>query len=148
MKTYLVPAGAYFLGDPCYVIEDQFWEPLLMSCSVFEKPQGFFFDHAGQQINVTALGTFYGDGTYSDQTGCEYPVDSGLIGLVPMSYVIESSKFKVSEYLGDCIDHLHSIGRVVRFDQVTEVYDEGGALNFGGIVIDTDHVEDDEYDDD
>ena len=64
-------------GDPCYAVPDQFWMDLLGSCD-------FFSDTLEGNVNgftVYSAGTMYGDGTYSDNKGRQFPVDAGMIGL-------------------------------------------------------------------
>ena len=59
-----VPAGRYYLGDPCYVLGDAKWHELLGSCGYFGAVKG------GRPIGtldgqeVLAFGTTYGDGPY------------------------------------------------------------------------------------
>lgn len=54
--TATLPAGEYYIGDPCYAI-----------CSV-----GLMWVH----------GTLYGDGVYVDEKGYVYCVDSGQLGAI------------------------------------------------------------------
>lgn len=77
-----VPEGSYFLGDPCYAVRGDDWDVLLNSCDFFDKPVGEI-----KGFKVYASSTAYGDGVYRGQEGHEYPVDAGLIGLVPVEYV-------------------------------------------------------------
>lgn len=77
-----VPEGAYWLGDPCYAVRGDDWDVLLNSCNFFDNPVGEI-----KGFKVYASSTAYGDGVYPGLTGVEYPVDAGLIGLVPVEYV-------------------------------------------------------------
>ena len=72
-----VPAGIYYVGDPCYHIPDSKWDDVLVATDYFTNP--VFSD--GEHY-VLGVGTVYGDGVYYDQNGNEYPVDSGTLGLV------------------------------------------------------------------
>lgn len=119
----VVPAGQYFLGDPCYAVPNDQWHALLDSCDTFEKPIGTVGGHT-----VVAFRTAYGDGTYLDQRGVEYPVDAGLIGLTPMSLSVATE--------GD--------GNFVVFNAPAECWNNDGILHFGDYVIDT--LQDDEVD--
>ena len=78
-----LPAGDYYIGDPCYAIQP--WHDYLDQAfpGYGDKlgPQPFLF--GGLQCVVYS--TEYGDGTYSDQNGNYYCVDSGLIGATPLS---------------------------------------------------------------
>jgi hypothetical protein len=83
-----VPAGEYFLGDPSYAIEPhEVWMHLLESCNYFEKPIGQLPDGT----EVIAFNTAYGDGYFPDDHGNMYPVDAGLIGLVPVTPATEAA---------------------------------------------------------
>jgi hypothetical protein len=82
--TLTVPAGTYWLGDPCYSVPSDLWIPLLESCDFFNLPVGTVNGH-----KVYASPTAYGDGEYVGSDGYSYPVDAGLIGLVPEALVTE-----------------------------------------------------------
>lgn len=86
-----VPAGTYYFGDPCYAVPDQFWMALLDSCD-------FFSDTLEGKVNgftVYSAGTMYGDGTYSDNKGRQFPVDAGMIGLTPVALAeFDTAAFK------------------------------------------------------
>lgn len=126
-----VPAGQYVLGDPCYAVPDQHWEDLLASCDFFRNPVGLVKDGA-KKFAVLGFGTRWGDGCYAGSDGKEYPVDAGLIGLVPIELVEN-----ISEHYG----------YVVTFNKDTVCRSDGdGKLYFGSIVIDTDPDEGDEND--
>jgi hypothetical protein len=125
----VVPAGQYVLGDPCYAVPDDDWMPLLESCNYFNNPIGSVKDGM-QKFFVLAFGTKWGDGCYAGSDGKEYPVDAGLLGLVPV------------ELVKDLSEH---IGNIVRFDKDTLCVDDGsGKLKFGHIIIDTDPAEEEE----
>jgi hypothetical protein len=126
IEKITIPAGTYILGDPCYVIRDEDWMPLLEDCDYFRWPVGKIGGH-----QVIALGTKYGDGCYHDQSGNPYGVDAGLIGLVPMAYGGKKS---------------HG-NREVTFTEPAECWDEDGVLHFGDIVIDTANFTEDEAED-
>ena len=71
----IVPAGKYYVGDPCYAFNEG-WIPLLESCDYFDRPAA--------ANGVVAFSTAYGDGVYHDGDGRRYMVDAGLIGIVPV----------------------------------------------------------------
>lgn len=121
-----IPAGMYFLGDPCYVVPDHLWMGLLESCDYFQtNPVGTLPDGT----KVVAFGTAYGDGEYPDQFGSSYSVDSGLIGLVPLHVFKEADE---------------TLGKIVHFDREVEAFCANGVLYFGNFWIDTRGSEDDE----
>jgi hypothetical protein len=92
-------------------------------------------------FEVLAFPTQYGDGVYRDQRGGVYPVDAGLIGLVPVEYAqIDEDKFYPTQY--------------IEFDKLTACRrSPDGTLIFGNVTIKTgddanDHdFEDEDYDD-
>lgn len=121
----IVPAGTYWLGDPCYACPKALWSDLLDRSNCFAEPMGTVAGH-----NVYAFGTAHGDGTYLDREGNEYPVDAGLIGLTPVSLSIPEPS--------GC----HKI----TFNKDVECYSLDGVLYFGHVQIDTDpDDEEDEY---
>ena len=125
-----IPAGKYWLGDPCYAVPQDLWMDLLNSCEFFtENPVGTVTGSDGGKYHVLGFGTAYGDGCYADQFGNEYPVDAGLIGLVPVGLV--------ESYPQGC--------RLVEFTEDTLCTWFDGAMKFGGYRINTrDDEEDDE----
>jgi hypothetical protein len=122
-----VPAGTYWLGDPCYTVPDDDWMPLLRTCGVFGAsddpadgqpgPVGTVRGH-----EVLAFGTAHGDGEYQGSDGHRYGVDAGLIGLVPVALNPDGYTVLV---------------RQVTFDAPTVCKTEGGGavLTFGPVVI-------------
>ena len=129
----LVPKGIYVIGDPCYAVPDKDWLPLLETCNYFESPIGYVKDGL-QKFAVLAFGTKWGDGCYAGSDGNEYPVDAGLLGLVPV------------ELVEALVDHDGDYdGVIVKFDRDTLCVDDGsGKLKFGHITIDTDPVEEED----
>jgi hypothetical protein len=76
-----IPAGTYFVGDPGYAFDDHgVWMELLKSAD-FESRD--LLEASARGRSFVASGTAYGDGEYEDREGRRYPVDAGLIGVVP-----------------------------------------------------------------
>lgn len=124
---YKIPAGTYYLGDPCYAVPDSEWGSLLDSTDCFGNPEGFLSDGT----RVVAFGTYYGDGEYYDQFGRDYGVDAGLIGLIPWN------------------DAFAGVGgHKVEFDRDVFADEDHGILTFGNIVIDTVGSDDEEEEQD
>ena len=90
MKELTIPAGQYWIGDPCYVLGDKngfYWMPLLNETGYF----GLFASKRDQELNVYqeltdcvyllsfdkkrdglkafVSSTMYGDGQYKTTTG-------------------------------------------------------------------------------
>ena len=127
-RKVIVPAGKYFLGDPCYAVPNRLWDELLGSCNYFIKdPVGEVQGH-----KVLAFGTAHGDGVYSDQFGNEFPVDAGMIGLVPEALVD-------MDELHENYPESHSeLGIWVKYDYETVCETDGKTLTFGKHIIKTD----------
>lgn len=138
-----LPAGEYFVGDPCYAIPNDEWDAFLN--------EGFFpaedaeqnvFEYKG--MKVFAHYTKYGDGSYLGSDDRRYAVDSGSIGAVPIELCGKYSR-----------EELERLGRIMKYDATFFVdYDEG-LFTIGDVDIDTDpswgdedyEVEEDDYDD-
>jgi hypothetical protein len=127
--TVSVPAGKYWLGDPCYAVPDHLWHDLLDSSYCFENPIGKVKADDGKVHRVLAFGTAYGDGVYADQFGNQFPVDAGLIGLTPVG-LAEGVPFGAT---------------LVEFTYETVCMAQDGVMQFGKYKINT---RDDEEDDD
>lgn len=115
MEKFNLPAGSYYIGDPCYVIRDKDWEKV---CDVLSNTSGV--------LNVLSLpffmaGTAYGDGTYQDNDQNEYPVDSGTLGAVPV----------------ELIDIVDPDATIKKFPNGLFIQYENGIFQFGDIYIDT-----------
>ena len=76
--------NGFYIGDICYVLGNddyyRFWgKQKRFAEGAFEVPgKGYAF-----AVGFTA----YGDGVYADEEGREYPVDAGVIGIVPLELV-------------------------------------------------------------
>lgn len=121
--TVSVPAGRYYLGDPCHVIDaDENWMELLESSDYFmDNPIGTLHGY-----DVLAFGTAHGDGSYQEVGGAGVVgVDAGLIGLVPEELMELGAQ--------------PGIGFMVEFDRdVVATTDGVGTLTFGRYKFDTD----------
>jgi hypothetical protein len=124
MNIATLPAGRYVIGDLCYRDQDD-WDQMIYS---FQPGKAKSLDDGRMYVY---LKTAYGDGSYLDQYGNEYWVDSGTIGIMQYDGKLESN-----------------MGRTFNFDGPFQVYEENGKLIFGNVIIDTDPVYDEkeEYD--
>jgi hypothetical protein len=92
-KTFIIPAGTYFLCDPCYVIPGNQWHDILDKTNLYEEM------YADPERGVSAAhGTKWGDGLYEDDDGNEYPVDAGIIGLTDIRYNPNLSDYRRIEF--------------------------------------------------
>lgn len=71
----------FYIGDICYVLSDELYHGVWGGDHDFED--GMFTDPA-TGYSFAVAGTAYGDGEYDDGHGRVYPVDAGVIGLVPL----------------------------------------------------------------
>ena len=117
-KSFTLPKGTYFIGDPSYVLKEDDYDTLLDGAL---DETGISELH-GHKLFIFADGP--GDGSYKLQDGCddEEPwttyinVDSGCWGVIPVELLIDD---KTSE------DDLYDSGVV--FDSAA-VEDEDGPL--------------------
>ena len=81
--------GTYFCGDLCYVMHPQWKEvcDLMFATAGNSVLDGEFNLANGVRFAVSS--TAYGDGTYYDSEGREYPVDAGLIGCIRVEDVYD-----------------------------------------------------------
>lgn len=128
-----VKPGRYWVGDPCYVIDEDRWMELVESANYFMSSVVGVLD----DLMVLSFGTKYGDGVYFGNNGFEFVVDAGMIGLVPEKLVQRENT---------------ALGVFVDFDRPTRCSrEEDGTLIFGDLVIQTgdmDYDDEDDYDDD
>lgn len=116
-----MPAGEYYVGDPCYAVPDDRWMEWLKAADYTSGDKYLLATLDGAP--VLGIGTAYGDGAYEGSPeGYTYGVDSGLIGLVP----VELAK----EPVHDCLR--------VSFPKPFECSYSHGHIILGHIDIDTD----------
>lgn len=123
MADAILPAGTYFIGDPCYIVsDDKVWDHILSETDYFANPY-----EIDDVIMLCACSTSYGDGVYVGSDGKNYPVDSGCIG----AFNVDCEGIELSE------DAL-KMGSVYTFESEFEVStDPRGIIQIGHISIDT-----------
>jgi hypothetical protein len=126
--------GTYYIGDPCYVMKDEFYD------GVWGKKHGY--ESGVYNINGVMFavdGTAYGDGDYNGSDGKRYGVDSGTIGVVPKELWDEKGAARAN-----------SSGRVVTVGSL-DFYAKDGVFEINidkeRLVINTKEDEEDEEDD-
>ena len=119
-----LPAGNYYIGDLCYVVEN--WEEYHQ---LFFPNDGSDDQHIGvftnsEGVKFANYGTAFGDGIYYDEERNEYAVDSGSIGCIPI----------------EAIQEPHALGNVVYFpvEFDCEYIESSGTIRIGDVFIDTD----------
>jgi len=128
--------GTYYVGDLCYVMHPQWREVcnLMFASGDNGVLDGEF--NLANGVRFAVHGTAYGDGTYLDEQGREYPVDAGLIGCIRVEDVYDPEWW------------LQGV-QTIEFDKPFEIVYTDGIINFvtkdGKIVlaIDTAGEEDD-----
>lgn len=119
--TVVVPAGRYYLGDPCYTVQDDQWLPWLEAAD-YQNEHDILYGLTTAGLPVFAFGTAYGDGVYRGSDGSFYGVDAGLIGLVPVEQT----------------DYKPRLATIIEFDRPTRCRrDENGCMWFGKVRINT-----------
>lgn len=130
-ESITVPAGTYYVGDPCYTAgqDDYAWQKW---CNTVPD-NGEVLAATYNGFPVIGLHTAHGDGTFYDADGFEYGVDAGMIGVVPVELI---------EKMGVEVDS-RDYGQIVEFLEETKlVRHSDGVLEIGTIIIDTDPSED------
>lgn len=115
-----LPAGKYLVGDPCYAFDNRSWDIVLENGFLIKDEIGHSSRFAGRRL--IGFTTAFGDGTYFDQEGREYPVDAGMIGVVPVESATQVDIFGM---------------HVVDFPDGVVCRSRDGVLQFGHIIIDT-----------
>lgn len=137
-----MPAGKYYIGDLCYVMNTDEWEQV---CNIiFGRSKildGEFYLSDGRKFAIYS--TAYGDGEYHDQYGHTYSVDAGSIGCI-LADDIRTHKY----------DNILDLGAMQEFAEPFETAGQGdqpddkwnGVIQIGHIEILTvdDYDEDEE----
>jgi hypothetical protein len=139
MKTtnkFLFPPGFYYIGDLCYVMDKEWDEVCDITIDGLGVIDGVFNLADGRKFGL--WGTAYGDGSYNDNLGREYPVDAGLIGIIAVEDIDESEKENLK------------LGNITHFKNPFVVKCSEGKFNFGNLIlIDTTYSDmDSNYDED
>ncbi len=135
-KTFVLPAGFYFIGDPGYIVHDaELWSEFLGE-TFFEENKA-----TARGFTIWAGNTMYGDGEYHDNEGYSYVVDAGLIGIVNMEDVKKMADEETKAHLKIIFenDEKSFLGRVVKFEKEFTVTfnSEDPTHVFGYIEINT-----------
>lgn len=129
----MMPAGRYYVGDLCYVMNDDEWNEI---CGLTFKggkvTNGEFTLNDGRKFAMYS--TAYGDGEYYSNIGHSLSVDSGTIGCI-LEQDIKTEKYENLLDLGSIVD--------ISNDFETDEYD--GIIQFGFLKIDTAPVFDEDY---
>lgn len=132
IASVVLPAGTYIVGDPCYHVHDESWSGLLefadyfggCTCLGYFKKADRGAESGDEYGTVVAFSTAYGDGSYHDQSGREYGVDSGTIGIIPKCDVAEFDPVKFP-----------ACGHRIVFSEPFSCWEEDGTIHFGDVAI-------------
>lgn len=128
--------GTYYVGDLCYVMHPQWKEVcnLMFACDGNYVLDGEF--NLANGVRFALHSTAYGDGTYQDQEGRDYPVDAGLIGCIRVDDVYDPEWW------------LEGMQTVV-FDKPFELVYNDGVISFvdidGFVVLEINTSDEEEY---
>lgn len=133
-----IAAGRYWVGDPCYAFSNEhptdtgLWMAWLEDAwSEGDPNQMRILDGRVQGRRISASRTEYGDSTYYDQEGREYPVDAGVIGVVHETYLPFLSPTEVAA--GKTPFGMH----LVEFAEPFRIEYDNGLIRIGTILIPT-----------
>jgi hypothetical protein len=138
LVTNEITMHKYYIGDLCYVIEDDVWSEVCdLSFDPMNDPGDMLQLQDGRQFFI--LDTAYGDGCYGGTDGKAYCVDSGTIGAISVECLEGSEKLKdaVERGLGHIVEFAYPLGE-------GDVSNESGTLYFGSLGIYTAGCEDDD----
>ena len=130
-------AGRYYVGDLCYVMDDDEWREVCDLTIVNNKMvNGEFNMKDGRRFAMYC--TAYGDGVFYDENEREYSVDSGSIGCILAADV------KAHDKPYDVMN----LGNMINFENDFDTASQRGLIRFGNVRIDTDppYVDEEEYD--
>jgi hypothetical protein len=138
-KTY--PAGRYYVGDLCYarVLGGKRWDAVV---DLMYAPDS---GEDGGSLSIDGIDfwyhhTAYGDGCFYDgNTGLEFGVDAGLIGIVSAEAAEAAEAAETDEIVG---------GHIVEFARPFTPHYEGDTFYIGHLVIPTGWTDDEDEDDD
>lgn len=113
----------FYIGDICYVLSERVYDEIWGGKHSYNE--GVY--QVDSKNSFAVAGTAFGDGTYYDSYGNEYPVDAGVIGLVPLELVAKKDGL--------------ACGTVIESPGIAKFEAEGGRFSItlpDGDVIDID----------
>jgi hypothetical protein len=126
----MMPAGTYYIGDLCYVMDGEWNEFCQLTIKDNTCLQGKFTLADGREF--ASFSTRYGDGEYRASNGAKLGVDAGLIGCIKVEDITDDVDKNYPQGLGE-------LGTVVTFDKPFSVSGnrDTGRIRFGHITIRT-----------
>lgn len=120
-----IPPGRYFIGDPCRVSpSDEAWERFVDDLWPSLQPDKIGSTFLGDVVALVA--DTGGDFVFFDEDDFPYPIDTGLIAVVPCSANEEA-----------CMNAAASdLGRIVTLTEETLIELDDEFLSVGGVLVD------------
>lgn len=145
-RKHTLPAGDYYIGDPCYLIPDEDWDEIGNATNWFGSeffpstppPPKDWDDglYHWKKALCFASHTKHGDGVYYDGGHKqEYWVDSGLIGVTPIAGDFNDENLGLGYWLG---------GKIKKFKKPFTVWAENGTFHIDRTIIRTGYEDEDE----
>ena len=134
MKKIKLPAGKYFISDPCYIVPDEHWDDVLNESDYFPRSEGgeATFNYKGKIHKVWVGGTAWGDGCYRSNEYYPYGVDSGCIGIIEWSQELEDLLYSKYGQVNN-----GSLCRIKEFKKPFTITIANGRFRFDKEVINT-----------
>lgn len=120
-----LPAGTYYIGDLCYVLDDRWDEVCSQVIEGSSVIDGRFVLDDGSEF--VSFSTAYGDGEYYDNKNRSYCVDSGCIGAILVDNISETEMKNLR------------LGNVCEFTEDFTCQNDNGNMEFGNIYIETNY---------
>jgi len=92
-ETIKTDTKRVWIGDPCYVIQDELWGDVCDQVFKGNNEVGHIItvNYNGKDLSFIQCGTLYGDGCYPSSSGFEYGVDAGCLAIVSEELVDRDS---------------------------------------------------------
>lgn len=126
----------YYIGDLCRLFADNEWKIFLDQTDFLDQisvSSGGSGEYKGYTFHFGS--TAFGDGSFKDNLGREYGVDSGTIGIVSADFPATSDAWKTG-------------GQIVELEDDFTIYIGGGIFQFGDVEINTQEWDSDDDEDD
>jgi hypothetical protein len=131
-----LPAGAYYIGDPCYILNSEVYDRILMP-SVYEAERNRrksyeFYSNPNNEYTQrgVVMRTLEGDGCFTSNIDFLFPVDSGQIACIDIACI--GIRDTVHNSIDKKFVYLYTIRKP--FDCVRH---DNGVLRFNSISINT-----------
>ena len=132
-RTATMPAGRYWVGDLCYVLQDAWGETFRLGDGVHTLADGRL---------IAMFATTHGDGTYYDDDGNWYGVDSGTLGCILADDIRHA--IDCADELGECVTATEPFTPARTYPAGLSPRFDGGVLHMAGVRIHLDRDADDE----